>query len=86
MVGRAPEGRPTGSATSGTAAKPSPLPGWTYRSKQVGGSGTGAVPYVVRFQSPPVKPCVRFSRTRLTDVLHRRCSALPAGPGRVWAR
>jgi hypothetical protein len=35
MVGRAPEGRPTGSATSGTAAKPSPLPGWTYRSKQV---------------------------------------------------
>ena len=28
-----------------------------------------------RFQPPPVEPCVRFSRTRLTDVLHRRCSA-----------
>jgi len=27
-----------------------------------------------RFQPPPVEPCVRFSRTRLTDVLHRRCS------------
>ena len=25
----------------------------------------------------PVKPCMRFSRTRLTDVLHRRCSAFP---------
>jgi len=28
----------------------------------------------LRFQLPPVEPCVRFSRTRLTDVLHRRCS------------
>ena len=27
-----------------------------------------------RFQPPPVEPCVRFSRTRLTDVLHRKCS------------
>jgi transposase len=39
-----------------------------------------------RFQSPPVKPCMRFSRTRLTDVLHRGHSAFPApgpeGPGR----
>jgi hypothetical protein len=26
-----------------------------------------------RFQPPPVDPCMRFSRTRLTDVLHRRC-------------
>src|SRR5690242_17324644 len=44
----------------------------------VGGSGTGAVPLLAaRFQSPPVKPCMRFSRTRLTDVLHRRCSACP---------
>jgi hypothetical protein len=40
--------------------------------------GTGAVPLIAaRFQSPPVKPCTRFSRTRLTDVLHRRCSAFP---------
>ena len=28
-----------------------------------------------RFQPPPVEPCMRFSRTRLTDVLHLRCSA-----------
>jgi hypothetical protein len=32
----------------------------------------------LRFQLPPVKPCVRFSRTRLTDVVHRRHS--PQGP------
>src|SRR3954452_6430779 len=25
-----------------------------------------------RFQPPPVEPCMRFSRTRLTDVVHRR--------------
>ena len=29
---------------------------------------------VLRLQLPPVDPCMRFSRTRLTDVLHRRCS------------
>ena len=27
-----------------------------------------------RFQPPPVEPCMRFSRTRLTAALHRRCS------------
>jgi hypothetical protein len=26
------------------------------------------------FQLPPIEPGVRFSRTRLTDALHRRCS------------
>ena len=26
------------------------------------------------FQPPPIEPCMRFSRTRLTDALHRRCS------------
>jgi hypothetical protein len=31
-----------------------------------------------------VDPCMRFSRTRLTDVLHRRHSTLPASPGRGW--
>ena len=31
-----------------------------------------------------VDPCMRFSRTRLTDVLHRRYSAWPASPGRGW--
>lgn len=43
---------------------------------QLGGSGTGAVLQIAaRF--PSVKPCMRFSRTRLTDVLHRRRSVLP---------
>src|SRR3984885_11665736 len=27
--------------------------------------------------SPPIDPCMRFSRTRLADVLHRRHSACP---------
>jgi hypothetical protein len=40
----------------------------------------------LRFQLPPVKPCVRFSRTRLTDVVHRRHSVSPARPGRAWVR
>ena len=30
------------------------------------------------FQLPPIEPCMRFSRTRLTDALHRRCSATRA--------
>ena len=52
------------------------------------GSGAGAVRQHMRarFQPPPVKPCVRFSRTRLTDVVHRRHSVSPASPGRVWVR
>jgi hypothetical protein len=33
---------------------------------------------------PPIEPCVRFSLTRLTDVFHRRHSALPATAGSVW--
>jgi hypothetical protein len=41
------------------------------------GSGAGAVRQCLhaRFQPPPVEPCMRFSRTRLTDVVHRRHSA-----------
>ena len=35
---------------------------------------------VFRFQLPPVKPCMRFSRTRLTDAVHRRHSVSPARP------
>ena len=34
----------------------------------------------LRFQPPPVKPYMRFSRTRLSDAVHRRHSALPANP------
>ena len=42
------------------------------------GRGLARFPLVAaRFQSPPVKPCMRFSRTRLTDVLHRRRPACP---------
>jgi len=53
--------------------------------RDLGGSGAGAVSGVpIRFQPPPVKPCMRFSRTRLTDVLHRLAFSL-ARPGRVWA-
>ena len=37
--------------------------------------------YRFRFQPPPIKPCMRFSRTRLTDVLHRRRSAFQARNG-----
>jgi hypothetical protein len=39
---------------------------------------------LLRFQFPPVKPCMRFSRTRLTDVVHRRHSACPARACRPW--
>src|SRR5262245_56614735 len=51
------------------------------------GRGLARFPQVrARFQSPPVTPCMRFSRTRLTDVLHRVDSAFsppgPEGPGR----
>jgi Transposase, Mutator family len=58
--------------------RPGSSPRQHHDHNELGGSGTGAVPLVAaRFQSPPVKPCMRFSRTRLTDVLHRRCSAFP---------
>src|SRR6266508_6670548 len=41
---------------------------------------------VLRFQPPPVEACMRFSRTRLTDLVHRRHSASLASPERVWGR
>ena len=41
---------------------------------------------LLRFQRPPVEPCVRFSRTRLTDVVHRRHSVFPARAGWAWER
>jgi hypothetical protein len=50
----------------------------------VGGWRGDAVGF--RFQSPPVEACVRFSRTRLTDALHRRCSISPARPDGAWVR
>jgi hypothetical protein len=37
------------------------------------------------FQLPPVE-CMRFSRTRLTDVVHRRHSVFPARPETVGVR
>ena len=33
-----------------------------------------------------LEPCMRFSRTRLTDAVHRQHSASPASPGRAWVR
>jgi hypothetical protein len=39
--------------------------------------GWGHSPFALnlpRFQLPPIEPGVRFSRTRLPDALHRRCS------------
>jgi hypothetical protein len=33
-----------------------------------------------------IEPCMRFSRTRLTDIVHRRHSAFPASPCRVWGQ
>jgi hypothetical protein len=33
-----------------------------------------------------IEPCVRFSRTRLTDAVHRRHSAFPARASRPWVR
>jgi hypothetical protein len=39
---------------------------------------------VLRFQSPPVEPCVRFSRTRLTKVVHRQHSTFAARTGKAW--
>src|SRR3954469_18042986 len=40
----------------------------------------------LRFQLPPVNPCMRFSRTRLTDAVHRRHSACSARACRPWVR
>ena len=43
-------------------------------------------PVMSRFQLPPVKPCMRFSRTRLTDAVHRRHSVFPARACSPWVR
>jgi len=63
------------------------------RSRSLGARGfpsgcatSVAVAKSLRFQLPPVEPCMRFSRTRLTDVVHRRHSASPARPGTAWVR
>ncbi len=63
------------------------------RSRSLGARGfpsgcptSVAVANSLRFQLPPVEPCMRFSRTRLTDVVHRRHSVSPARPGRAWVR
>jgi len=37
--------------------------------------------WVASFLPPPIEPGMRFSRTRLTDVFHRRHSACRATPG-----
>ena len=50
--------------------------GWSGRREAPGAARL--VPTGAGFLPPPIDPCMRFSRTRLTDVLHRRHSA----PGR----
>ena len=47
-----------------------------------------AGPWSGRSVSSPrrFEPCVRFSRTRLTDAVHRRHSACPARACRPWVR
>src|SRR3954466_9197595 len=75
---------PDGAGITNTAPRPATTPATELgshdqRSRRVGG-WRGAVG-AVRFQPPPVKPCMRFSRTRLTDVLHRRRSAFQAQNG-----
>ena len=53
-----------------------PRPGHGGGVSQRTGPGTAvALPGLLRFQRPPVEPCMQFSCTRLTDVLHRRCAA-----------
>src|SRR5271166_5933117 len=63
------------------------------RSRSAGPTGFPLVPFsssvvparsLFRFQLPPVKPCMRFSRTRLTDAVHRRHSASPARACWPW--
>jgi hypothetical protein len=57
----------------------SPRPGqrggeWSGRREAPGPRGLADWP---GFLPSPIEPCVRFSRTRLADVLHRRHSACP---------
>ncbi len=56
--------------------------GWGLVALDGGWSGRREAPGVARawptaagLLPPPIEPCMRFSRTRLTDVLHRRHSA-----------
>ena len=75
----------------GSGAGAVAVPGGRPRSLGARGFPSGcptsvAVVKSLRFQLPPVEPCMRFSRTRLTDVVHRRHSVSPARPGRAWVR
>jgi hypothetical protein len=48
---------------------------WSGRREAPGFARRGRL--IPGFLPPPIDPCVRFSRTRLADVLHRRHSAFP---------
>ena len=76
---RAPSGEPgpgspppTPPATIPTACRHPPQSGHCWRCGR---------PLVQRWcsppQGPPFKPCMRFSRTRLADVVHRQACAVP---------
>ena len=64
-----------------TTTQPGGMRGVAQRASpcRVGGWRAAAV-RAARFQPPPVEPCMRFSRTRLTDAVHRRHSVFPARP------
>ena len=46
------------------------------RARRWEGRGLARWRRLPRFQPPPVNPCMRFSRTRLTDIVHRQACVL----------
>jgi hypothetical protein len=64
-----------------TRWSPSRPSGWRFSAHRPG--DRRCLVGLLRFQRPPVEPCMRFSRTRLTDALHRRCSATRARQARL---
>jgi hypothetical protein len=74
---------------SGTGAVAADGRAWGLRGRRFPGRlcHPSVLGQVCRVSSPRrLEPCVRFSRTRLTDAVHRRHSAFPASPGRAWDR
>ena len=73
---------------SSTMALPLPdrgMGGWSGRREAPGPCGFVSPTGLVSSRRH-LEPCMRFSRTRLSDVLHRRHSAIPSRPGGAWAR
>jgi hypothetical protein len=68
-------GRLVGSRAGAVAVPDGRVWGLSSAGFPVGCAAPVTVARSLRFQPPPVDPGMRFSRTRLTDALHRRCSA-----------